>query len=131
MYLLLYGVTNLKSYNLVAAVLKRHSQMAVTLNKLYPAIGSKMESPSFVVVTSKELDIPAFSKAIEDSSKILLSRLNNSVLLSGTSYKYHRWFSDSKIPKVPGGTYLLLQDDPWLVEISDSLTRLGTYTITI
>lgn len=90
-----------------------------------------MDSPNFVVVTSQELDIPAFSKAIEDSSKILLSRVSNSVLVSGTKYTYHRWYSDSKIPQVPGCTYLLLQDDPWLVEISECLTRMGTYTITI
>jgi|LauGreDrversion4_2_1035121.scaffolds.fasta_scaffold312944_2 hypothetical protein len=76
----------------------------------------------FIIVTSLELDIPAFVKAIEDG---VVGSLGNAglVLKDKDTFSYRRWFPGDEYSDLPNSIAIVLDNDPWCAEISSDISR--------
>jgi hypothetical protein len=76
----------------------------------------------FLLVTSLELDIPAFVKAIEDG---VVAGLGNSglVLKDKDTFSYRRWYPGDEYADTSNSIAIVLDNDPWCAEISSDISR--------
>jgi len=87
-------------------------------------------STQFRIVSSLELDISAFSKAIKDAVDTLED--GTKVLGDGDNFSYKKWwpgYDDTQDPEA--FIAIIFSHDPWADEIAAEMARFADYTVTL